>query len=84
MKQNNNARILPSYPIFVKDPYFSLWSGAEELNSKSLETWFGEKKELYGFFPLQRGYILLFGCSARTYEEGTPDKFERNRVFHRL
>ena len=50
MKQNNNARILPSYPIFVKDPYFSLWSGAEELNSKSLETWYGEKKDIYGFF----------------------------------
>lgn len=50
MEQKNNERILPSYPIFVKDPYFSLWSGAEELNTKSLETWFGAKKDFYGFF----------------------------------
>ena len=50
MKQNGNERILPSYPIFVKDPYFSLWSGTEELNSQSLETWYGAQKDFYGFF----------------------------------
>lgn len=50
MKQNGNERILPSYPIFVKDPYFSLWSGTEELNGKSLETWYGAEKDFYGFF----------------------------------
>ena len=50
MKQNGNERILPSYPIFVKDPYFSLWSGTEELSSQSLETWYGAQKDFYGFF----------------------------------
>ena len=42
-------RILPSYPLFVKDPNFSIWSATEILNDQNVETWFGEKKKIYGF-----------------------------------
>ncbi len=45
----NNKRKLPSYPIFVKDPNFSLWSATDELNGGNLQTWCGEKKNVYGF-----------------------------------
>lgn len=44
-----NERILPAYPIFVKDPNFSLWSPTEKLNESNLQTWYGETKTLYGF-----------------------------------
>ena len=27
-------RILPVYPLFVKDPNFSIWSATENLNEK--------------------------------------------------
>ena len=42
-------RILPSYPLFIKDPNFSIWMGTELLNDNDAETWFGEKKKIYGF-----------------------------------
>ncbi len=42
-------RILPSYPLFVKDPNFSLWSPSDCLNECAVETWFGEKKTVLGF-----------------------------------
>ena len=42
-------RILPAYPLFVKDPNFSIWSVTENLNDNDVETWFGEKKKIYGF-----------------------------------
>ena len=42
-------RILPAYPLFVKDPNFSVWSTTENLNDSDVETWFGEKKKIYGF-----------------------------------
>ena len=41
-------RILPAYPLFVKDPYFSLWSPCEELNSEDVIFWTGHKKKMYG------------------------------------
>ena len=42
-------RILPSYPLFVKDPNFSIWSASEILNDQDVETWFGEKKKFTVF-----------------------------------
>ncbi len=42
-------RILPAYPLFVKDPNFSVWSATENLNDSDVETWYGEKKKIYGF-----------------------------------
>ena len=42
-------RKLPAYPLFIKDPNFSIWQSSDELNTQNAETWFGEKKGLYGF-----------------------------------
>ncbi len=42
-------RKLPSYPIFIKDPYFSLWQNTEALNEANVTTWFGSEKPIYGF-----------------------------------
>lgn len=44
-----NERILPAYPLFVKDPNYSFWSVTEELNKSNLQTWWGEEKRIYGF-----------------------------------
>ena len=48
-------RILPVYPLFIKDPNFSIWSSTEILNEKETETWYGETKKLYGFLKTQEG-----------------------------
>ena len=45
----NNERKLPAYPLFVKDPNFSLWTTAEELNSVNVTSWYGAEKKIYGF-----------------------------------
>ncbi len=42
-------RILPSCPLFVKDPNFSIWSATENLNDQDVQTWYGEQKRIYGF-----------------------------------
>lgn len=44
-----NERILPAYPLFVKDPNYSFWSVTEELNESNVQTWWGEEKRIYGF-----------------------------------
>lgn len=41
-------RLLPSYPLFLNDPQYSLWLSEDELNIKNVETWYGEQKRIYG------------------------------------
>ena len=53
-------RKLPSYPIFVKDPNFSLWSPTDILNESDLVSWFDEKKPIYGFVKKADGSIWCF------------------------
>lgn len=53
-------RKLPCYPLFVKDPNFSLWSNDEYLNATYPQTWFGEKKKICGFVTVNgKKYCFL-------------------------
>ncbi len=52
-------RKLPSYPLFVKDPNFSLWSAGDILNESPVQSWWGEEKSVYGFIKT-KGQVYLF------------------------
>lgn len=39
---------LPSYPLFVKDPYFSVWSSEDCLNAGDTVFWTGSPSPMYG------------------------------------
>ena len=43
-----NQRLLPAYPLFVNDPYFSIWSDSDNLNESDTIFWNGKKKKTYG------------------------------------
>jgi len=58
-------RILPVYPLFIKDPNFSIWSSTEILNEKETETWYGETKKLYGFLKTQEGTYCFMGNASK-------------------
>lgn len=60
----SNERKLPAYPLFVKDPNFSLWSVTEELNKSNLQTWWGEEKRIYGFLKTHGKTYCFFGNGA--------------------
>lgn len=57
----SNKRILPAYPLFVKDPNFSLWSVTEELNKSHVQSWWGAEKRLYGFLKTQGNTYCFLG-----------------------
>lgn len=42
-------RILPSYPLWVIDPNFSVWSPYDELNGGDPQLWTGFTRRTYGF-----------------------------------
>ena len=43
-----NKRLLPAYPLFVNDPFFSIWSGGDELNATDTMFWNGKPRKTYG------------------------------------
>jgi len=61
---NQLKRILPAYPIFLKDPNFSLWSTSERLNAGNLQTWWGEEKRIYGFLKTHGKTYCFLGNGA--------------------
>ena len=44
----SGQRILPAYPLFVKDPYFSIWSAGDVLNEINTSFWTGKEKKTFG------------------------------------
>ena len=46
---DNLKRVLPAYPLFVKDPNFSLWMCGEDFSDNNVQTWWGEEKSIYAF-----------------------------------
>jgi len=53
-------RLLPAYPLFVKDPYFSLWTPSEEINGTEVMFWNGSRKRTFGFVAVgDRTYSFL-------------------------
>lgn len=56
-------RILPAYPLFVKDPIFSIWSTTEELNAQNSENWYAEKKKIYGLLKTKGETYCFMGDS---------------------
>jgi hypothetical protein len=41
-------QILPAYPLFIFDPYFSIWAKEEELNNDDTIFWTGQKSPVHG------------------------------------
>ncbi len=47
MKAELNRR-MPAYPLFVKDPYFSVWLDGDSLTEAHTVFWHGEYKPMCG------------------------------------
>lgn len=54
-------RKLPAYPLFVKDPNFSLWAMHDDLTEGQVMSWWGEEKPLYGFIETEEGTFCFLG-----------------------
>ncbi len=53
-------RLLPAYPLFVKDPYYSIWSPDERLNGSDVIFWTGARKKFYGILKAEgKKYCFL-------------------------
>lgn len=56
----SKVRVLPAYPLFVKDPYFSIWSSGDILNEIDTSFWSGKNKRTYGLIKANgKSYCFL-------------------------
>ena len=56
----HNSRLLPAYPLCVKDPYFSIWSSGDVLNETDTSFWTGKSKRTYGIIQANgKSYCFL-------------------------
>ncbi len=63
-------RRLPAYPLFVKDPYFSLWANAEYLYEKDVIFWTGAEKRLVGYLKVGGTLYRFLGAGkGKTAEQ---------------
>ena len=60
MKLKENMH-LPTYPLFVKDPYFSIWSTTDKLNGSNTIFWHGEEKPIYGYITVNGKKYCFMG-----------------------
>jgi hypothetical protein len=51
---------MPAYPLITHDPYFSIWSFSDQLNTSTTRHWTGNDQSLLGFIKVdQKTYQFL-------------------------
>lgn len=78
-------RLLPAYPLFVNDPYFSIWSSTDLLNESDTMFWNGSIKKTYGLLIVDDNIYSflgnLDGVSKLTQVDLSVDLFSTNYSF---
>lgn len=57
---------LPAYPLFVKDPFFSVWSPSENLNESDTVFWTGKTAKTYGLIYADGKTYAFMGLREKT------------------
>jgi len=65
MKGFTIERKLAAYPLFVKDPYFSIWANSEEINSNYPIYWTGAVKPLKGYVEIDGKKLIFLGMADK-------------------
>lgn len=78
-------RLLPAYPLFVKDPYFSIWAQTEILNERDVIFWTGTEKKIYGYIIVDGKRYCFLGddksCKRAVQTELSISSFTTDYAF---
>lgn len=69
-----NERTLSAYPLFVHNPYFSIWSSSDQLNESDTIFWNSKIKQTYGLVVADGKFYSFLGKLDNT------EKLTQNKV----
>ena len=69
-------QLAPAYPLVTHDPYFSIWSTTDQLNSSVTKHWTGFEQSLVGLVKVDGVTYRVLGEKAVTYETILPTSEE--------
>ncbi|MFT3827846.1 MAG: DUF4964 domain-containing protein [Chitinophagaceae bacterium] len=68
----------PAYPLITHDPYFSIWSGTDELNASVTKHWTGAEQPLIGMVKVDGVTYSVLGKQRKLYEPVLPSSEEES------
>lgn len=73
-------RKAPAYPLVTHDPYFSIWSPSDSLNTSTTEHWTGAKQSLTGLISVDGKIYSFLGKSEKIYISVLPAADEKAQI----
>jgi hypothetical protein len=75
-------RKAPAYPLITHDPYFSIWTGRDSLNTGTTTHWTGAAQPLTGILSVDGKLYSFLGKTADNYSSILPSGQKKDELLY--